>query len=66
MGVTIGNQVCGFIDKLFDCLDKLATPKQVRQFPVHYHIISFTNNNGEVAYLIYDFDKKSEYYVYPK
>lgn len=66
MEAAIGHQVCSVIDKLFDCLDKLAAPKQAREFPAHYHIINFTNNNGEVAYLIYDFDKKSKYYVYPK
>lgn len=66
MEAAIGNQVCSFIGKLFDWLDKLTEPKQIRQFPAHYHIISFTNNNGEMAYLIYDFDKKSKYYVYPK
>lgn len=66
MEATIAHQVRSVIDKLFDCLDKLAAPRKVRNFPAHYHIISFTSNNGEVAYLIYDFDKKSEYYVYPK
>lgn len=66
MEATIGTNVFSFVDKLLGLLDKLAAPVKVTQFPRHYHIINVNIINGEASYLIFDFDKKSKYYVYPK
>jgi hypothetical protein len=65
MEATFGSNTCSFFEKLLSCIDKITAPKKVREFPRHYHIISYSVVDGETSYLIYDFDKKSKYFIHP-
>jgi hypothetical protein len=65
MEAILGSNPCSFFEKLLSCIDKIAAPKKVRAFPRHYHIITCSMVDREKAYLIYDFDKKSKYFIHP-